>query len=99
MKIKPLFDRILVEVITTKEEQKQSMLVLPESSQEKPLVGKIIASGDGKMADGEETKMQVSVGDKILFNKYSGNTLKENGHTLILLRQSEILAVIEMEEK
>ena len=99
MNIHPLFDRVLVEITNKNTPQKTGALILPETSQDKPLLGKIIATGDGKMADGESVLMQVEIGDLILFNKYSGNEIKENGKNLVLLRQSEILAKIEGENK
>lgn len=96
MKIKPLFDRILIENITPSP-AKTNGIILPETSQDKPLLGKIIALGNGKMADGKDVDMQIKVGDKILYNKYAGSEYKDNGKSLVLMRQSEILALVEEE--
>lgn len=95
MKIKPLFDRILLEPVSDSKEQKLGTLVLPSSAQDAPLLGKILAVGNGKMADKKEIEMQVKVGDTVLYNKYSGCEFKESGITYVLMRQSEILAIVE----
>lgn len=95
MKIKPLFDRILLEPIVDSKEQKVGALVLPSSAQDMPLLGKIIATGDGTMADEKQITMQVKKGDVVLYNKYSGSEFKDNGKQYVLMRQSEILAIVE----
>ena len=99
MIIKPLFDRVLIETTNKNMPQHSGTLILPESGQDKPLLGTIVAIGNGKMADGQSIEMQVKCGDTILYNKYSGSELKNNGKALVLLRQSEILAIIEGESK
>ena len=97
MKITPLFDRILVEPNITVKEQTTGSLILPESAQDKPLLGKIVAVGNGKMANNDNIIMQIAVGDLILYNKYSGSEFKNNGKSLVIMRQSEILAKVENE--
>ena len=95
MKIKPLFDRILLEPICESKEQKIGALVLPSSAQDMPLLGKVIAIGNGKMADEKEIDMQIKNGDIVLYNKYSGCEFKEKGKSYVLMRQSEVLAIVE----
>lgn len=94
MKIKPLFDRILVEPIALKE-QSSNTLLLPESAQDKPLLGKVLAVGNGKMADDKQISMQAKKGDVILYSKYSGSEFKNDGKSMVIMRQSEILAIVE----
>lgn len=97
MNIKPLFDRVLIEATKQNATETTGTIILPESSQDKPLIGVVLATGDGHMADGEKVEIQVAVGDKILYNKYSGSEIKDNGKSLVLLRQSEILAIVKGE--
>jgi chaperonin GroES len=95
MKVKPLFDRVLVKRINT-EEKTRGGLYLPESAKEKPAEGKVIAVGDGKRAeDGSIIKMDVKKGDRVLFGKYSGNEIKIAEEEHIILREDEILAILE----
>lgn len=98
MKITPLFDRVVLK--EEKQPQNQtstSGLVLPETNQEKPLIAKVIAIGDGKTADGEKVSMQVAVGDMVLYSKYSGFVFKLNGEEVVIIRQSDILAKLTQE--
>jgi len=94
MKIRPLFDRIVIkqveEKITT-----ASGIVLPDSAKEKPQMAEVIAVGPGGTIDGKEIVMQVKVGDTILYSKYAGNDFKIDGEELTVLRQSDVLAVVE----
>ena len=92
MNIKPLFDRVLIlpEYETT---QSQSGIVLPETSQERPQTGIVVAVGDGENLDGVKTKMKVKIGDKILFQKYAGNELKLDSKTYVVLRQIDVIGV------
>lgn len=94
MKITPLFDRILVEPASVNEKS-SSTLLLPESAQDKPLLGKVIAVGNGKMADEKQVTIQTKIGDLILYSKYSGSEFKNDGKTMVIMRQSEILAIVE----
>ena len=94
MKLKPLFDRVVVKELE-KEEKTVGGLYLPESAQEKPCVAEVLAVGDGELVDGKLVPMQVVVGDKILFAKYSGSEFKFEGKEYIVLKQTDILLVFE----
>ncbi|HEY8390414.1 MAG TPA: co-chaperone GroES [Clostridia bacterium] len=94
MKIKPLFDKIVIEAVEA-EEKTKSGIVLPNTAQEKPQMAKVIAVGPGGLVDGKEVVMQVKVGDKVLYSKYAGSEFKIDGKEVTILRQSDILAVIE----
>ena len=94
MKVKPLFDKVVVESLEM-EEKTQSGFILPTASQEKQQMEKIIAVGPGGVVDGKEIVMQVKVGDKILYSKYAGSEFKVDGKELTIIRQSDILAVVE----
>ena len=94
MRIKPLGDRVLIKKLEA-EETTKSGIVLPGTAKEKPQEAEIIAVGPGGFVDGKEIKMEVKVGDKVLFSKYSGNEIKVNGEEYIILKQDDILAVVE----
>lgn len=94
MTIKPLFDKVVIEV-TSAEEKTLSGIVLPTAAQEKQQMAKILAVGPGGVIDGNEVKMQVKVGDTILYSKYAGSEFKIDGKEVIIIRQSDILAIIE----
>ena len=94
MKIRPLHDRV---VVRRKEEEQTSAggIVLPGSAQEKPNQGEVIAVGNGKVSDsGEVRALDVKVGDKILFGKYSGTEIKIDGDEVLIMREEDILGVI-----
>ena len=94
MKIIPLGDKVVIKQMEA-EEKTKSGIVLPAQSKEKPQEAEVIAVGPGGMVDGKEVKMQVKVGDKIIYSKYSGTEIKIDGETLIIVRQNEILAIVE----
>ena len=94
MKIKPLFDRVVLKQVQI-EQNSTSGLVFPQSAQEKPLVGEVLEVGDGKTCDSNSQKMIVKKGDKVLFSKYAGNEFKLNQKEVIVIRQSDILAILE----
>jgi len=95
MKIKPLQDRILVKRLDG-EEKTASGLFIPENAKEKPLEGKVIAVGNGKMLDdGKIRKPDVKAGDTVLFGKYTGTEVKIDGHEHLILREDDILGIIE----
>ncbi len=94
MKIKPLGDRVVIKMLET-EETTKSGIVLPGSAKEKPQVAEVIAVGPGTVVDGKEVKMEVKVGDKVLISKYAGTEVKLDGQEYTILRQSDILAVVE----
>jgi chaperonin GroES len=94
MKIKPLGDRVVIKMLET-EETTKSGIVLPGSAKEKPQVAEITAVGPGGIVDGKEVKMEVKVGDKVLISKYAGTEVKIDNQEYTILRQSDILAIVE----
>lgn len=94
MNIKPLFDKVVVEN-TEMENKTASGFILPTSAQEKPQTARVIAVGPGGNIDGKEVTMQVKVGDMVLYSKYSGSEFKIDGKEVIILRQNDILAIVE----
>lgn len=94
MTIKPLGDRIVVKVIEVEEVTKGG-IVLPGTAKEKPQQGKVVAVGTGEYIDGKKVELEVKVGDKVLFSKYAGTEVKVDGEEYLILRQSDVLAIIE----
>ncbi len=94
MTIKPLADRVVVKSVKA-EETTKSGLILTAAAQEKPQVMEIVAVGPGGMVDGNEVKMYVKVGDRVLTAKYSGTEVKVDGEEYSIIRQSDILAIVE----
>ena len=95
MQLRPLYDRIIVKRVE-KQRTTASGIVIPDNAAEKPEQGEIIAVGSGKLLnDGSVRPLQVSVGDHVLFGKYSGQTVKLNGDELLVLREEDILGIIE----
>ena len=94
MTIKPLADRVVVK-LTEVEETTSSGIILAASAQEKPQVAEVLAVGPGGTVVGKEVKMYVKVGDKVITSKYSGTEVKLNNEEYIIVRQSDILAVVE----
>ena len=95
MNLKPLDDRIVVRP-NEPETQTASGLVIPDTAKEKPVQGEVIAVGTGKiMEDGKVRPLDVKVGDKILFGKYSGQTVKVHGEELLVMREEDIMGVVE----
>ena len=95
MNLKPLADRLVVEPIE-QDEVTAGGIILPETAKEKPQQGKVIAAGPGRIdEDGERIPMEVSVGDKVLYAKYSGTEIKLDGKKVLILRESDILAIVE----
>ncbi|MBO5214761.1 MAG: co-chaperone GroES [Clostridia bacterium] len=94
MTIKPLFDRVVVKAIETEEKTKGGILLLAKD-QEKPQMAEVIAVGPGGYVDGKEVKMEVKVGDKVLCSKYAGSEFKVDGEEVTILRQSDILAIVD----
>lgn len=93
MTIKPLGDRVVIKSVEA-EETTKSGIVLPGSAQEKPQVAEVVEVGPGGVVDGKEIKMEVSKGDKVLYSKYAGTEVKLDGEELIIVRQSDILAIV-----
>lgn len=97
MKIRPLADRVLVERIE-EEEVKKGGIIIPETAKEKPQRGKVIAVGPGRLDEnGNRVPMEVKVGDEILFSKYAGTEVNIDDKEYLIMREDEILAVIEQE--
>ena len=95
MKIRPLGDRILVKRIK-EEEKTKGGIIIPDTAKEKPQEGKVVAVGKGKMTEqGKLLTPDVKAGDKILFGKYSGSEFKHEGEDLLILREDDILGIIE----
>ena len=95
MNVRPLHDRIIVERIE-ETEQKIGAIIIPDSAKEKPQQGKVIAAGKGKIEkDGKVTPLDVKAGDTILFGKYAGQEIKVDGNEYLIMREEEILGVIE----
>ena len=95
MNIKPLGDRIVLKVVEA-EEKTASGIVLPDTAKEKPQQGKVLAVGPGKYSDdGKLLPMSVKEGDTVLFAKYAGTEIKYKGEELLILRESDLLAVVE----
>ena len=95
IKLKPLADRLVVEP-KEREEQTPSGLVLPETAKEKPQEGSVLSIGPGRRDDdGKRIEMDVAVGDTVLFAKYAGTEIKVDGKKLLILKESDVLAIIE----
>ena len=94
MKIRPLFDRIVIEPIDS-EEKTKSGIVLLAKDQEKPQMAKVVAVGPGGNVDGKDVVMQLKAGDKVLYSKYAGSEFKIDGKEVTIMRQSDVLAVVE----
>src|SRR4051812_7452099 len=95
MNVRPLHDRIIVSRID-EGEQKVGGIIIPDSAKEKPQQGKVISVGDGKVNDdGKRVPLAIKSGDTILFGKYSGQEIKLEGEDLLIMREDEVLAVIE----
>lgn len=94
MKLKPLSDRVVIKM-SEAEETTASGIFLATTAKEKPQVAEVLAVGPGGIVDGKEVQMQVKVGDKVITSKYSGTEVKIDGEELIIVRQGDILAVVE----
>lgn len=93
--LKPLGDRVVIELLET-EEKTASGIVLPDTAKEKPQEGKVVAVGTGRVLDsGKQVALEVNVGDRIIFSKYAGTEVKYDGREYLVLRESDILAVVE----
>ncbi len=94
MAIKPLADRVLIEPLDN-EEEKIGSIYIPDTAKEKPNQGAIVAVGEGrKTDDGNSVPLEVKVGDKVLYGKYSGTEIKQDGKEYLIVRESDVLAVI-----
>jgi len=99
MKIRPLYDRIVVKRIE-QQEQMQGGLYIPDTAKEKPQEGEVVAVGKGKrLEDGKIVPLDVQVGDKILFGKYSGSDITLDGDEVLIMREDEVLGILEAAPK
>jgi len=94
MKLKPLCDRVVIKQLEA-EETTKSGIVLPSQSQEKPQQAEVVAVGPGGMVDGKEIKMEVKAGDRVIYSKYAGTEVKLGEDEYIIVKQSDILAIVE----
>ena len=95
MKIRPLNDRLLVKRLA-EEEKTAGGIIIPDSAKEKPAEGEVVAVGPGKLSDkGERVALQVAAGDKVLFSKYGGTDVKLDGDDYLIMREDDMLALIE----
>ena len=94
MKLKPLSDRVVIKM-TEAEETTASGIFLASTAKEKPQVAEVLAVGPGGIVDGKKVQMQVKVGDKVITSKYSGTEVKIDGEELIIVRQNDILAIVD----
>ena len=93
MNIKPLADRVVIKMLEA-EETTKSGIILTSKAQEKPQVAEVVEVGPGGVVDGKEIKMEVAKGDKVLYSKYAGTEVKLDGEELMIVRQSDILAIV-----
>lgn len=94
MKLRPLADRVIIKSSEV-EETTKSGLILTGSAKEKPQMAEVVAVGPGGIVEGKEIVMNVAVGDKVIYSKYAGNEVKVDGEEYIIVRQNDILAVVE----
>jgi chaperonin GroES len=93
MKVQPLYDRILLKRVEAKE-QKKGGIIIPDTAKEKPMEGKVIAVGAGRIEKGERIPLEVKVGDTVLFGKYAGTEIKIDDKEHVILREDEVLGII-----
>ncbi|HEX6911892.1 MAG TPA: co-chaperone GroES [Longimicrobium sp.] len=93
MKVRPLADRVVVKALE-ESEQMRGGLYIPDTAKEKPQQGEVIAVGGGRVEDGKRVEMELKVGDKVLYGKYSGTEVTVEGEQYLILRESDVLAVV-----
>jgi chaperonin GroES len=94
MKVRPLHDRVIVKRME-EEEKTKGGIIIPDTAKEKPVEGKVIAVGDGKLADdGKKIPLEVKAGDKILFGKYAGTEIQIDGEEHLIMREDDIIAIV-----
>ena len=93
-RIRPLHDRVIVKRIE-EEQRSKGGIIIPDTAKEKPQEGKVIAAGPGKQEDGKVTALDVKAGDRVLFGKYAGTEIKLDGEEHLILREDDILGVLE----
>lgn len=95
MKVRPLHDRVIVKRVK-EEEKTKGGIIIPDTAKEKPVEGKVIAVGDGKVTDdGKKVPLEVKAGDKILFGKYAGTEIQVDGEEHLIMREDDIIAIID----
>jgi chaperonin GroES len=94
-RFRPLQDRVIVRRTEEKEERSAGGIIIPDTAKEKPQEGKVVAVGPGRREDGKVLKVDVRVGDRVLFGKYSGTEIKLDGEEHLILREEDILGVLE----
>ena len=95
MKVKPLHDRVIVKRVE-EEEKTKGGIIIPDTAKEKPVEGKIVAVGDGKVGDdGKKIKLEVKAGDRVLFGKYAGTEINIEGEEHLIMREDDIIAIVE----
>jgi len=93
--IKPLADRVLVKRLDEEEEQKVGGIIIPDTAKEKPQEAEVVAVGPGSFEDGKRVPLEVKEGDKVLIGKYSGTEVKIEGEEYLIIREDELLAIVE----
>lgn len=93
MNIKPLADRVVIKALPL-EEKTKSGIIMPDTAKEKPQEGEIVAAGPGKMEKGVRVALDVNVGDRVIYSKYAGTEVKYDGQEYLILKESDILAVL-----
>ena len=93
MNLKPLADRVIVKALPS-EEKTKSGLIMPDTAKEKPQEGKVVAVGPGKYDDDDRIPMEVKVGDRVIYSKYAGTEVKYDGEEYLILRESDIQAIV-----
>lgn len=91
--IKPLGDRVVIEAVE-EEQTTASGIVLPDTAKEKPQEGKVVAVGSGTLKDGERIPLELKEGDRVIFSKYAGTEVKYEGRELLIMRESDVLAIL-----
>jgi len=95
MKVRPLHDRVIVKRVE-EEEKTKGGIIIPDTAKEKPVEGKVIAVGDGKLSDeGKKIPLEVKAGDRILFGKYAGTEIQIDGEEHLIMREDDIIAIVE----
>jgi len=95
MKVRPLHDRVIVKRVE-EEEKTKGGIIIPDTAKEKPVEGKVVAVGDGKVGDdGKKIKLEVKAGDRVLFGKYAGTDINIDGEEHLIMREDDIIAIVE----
>lgn len=94
MNIKPLGDRVVIKLVEN-EETTKSGIVLPGTAKEKPMQGEVLAVGSGELIEGKRVPLEVKVGDRVIYSKYAGTEVKMDGEEYLIIRQSDVLAIVQ----